>query len=47
MEYRHITTGVIVNSEKELPPSIYEKVAAEPQADKPAKKSAKPRKKEQ
>lgn len=26
MEYRHITTGVIVHSDSELPPAVYEKV---------------------
>ena len=34
MEYRHITTGVIVNSDSELPSAVYEPV------DKPGKKEA-------
>lgn len=39
MEYRHISTGIIVNSDAELPASIYEKVeAAKPAAKEPEKK---------
>lgn len=49
MEYRHITTGVIVHSDSELPPAIYEKVVEkqpEPEA-KPAKKGKSRKTKEQ
>ena len=40
MEYRHITTGVIVHSDSELPSAIYEKVDVQKESEtKPEKKS--------
>lgn len=42
MKFRHIPTGIVVNSDSELPPAVYEKVDEREPKDvkdaKPAKK---------
>lgn len=40
MKYRHIPTGVVVNSDAELPPALYEKIA-EKEDGQPAEKEPK------
>lgn len=36
MKYRHIPSGIIVNSEKELPKALYERIDAPKAEKKPA-----------
>jgi hypothetical protein len=38
MQYRHIPTGVIVNSEKELQKAVYEPIVDEEAPKKPTRK---------